>query len=159
MGQKIARGNFFVKRLHIMRSIIMKFITVNGVVLSDYLISCKDGVAQIWSAKGEELTPMVMPTSGKSDYPKKGFMINGKPLLMDLHRVIAENLLPFPRPKNITPAAWKRTPVETKNLIKSLMFVNHIDHDKYNWRLDNLEWVTSKENRRAAVKHYGTNRG
>ena len=56
----------------------MKFITVNGVVLSDYLISCKDGVAQIWSAKGEELTPMVMPTSGKSDYPKKGFMINGK---------------------------------------------------------------------------------
>lgn len=137
----------------------MKFITIGGVVLTDYLISCKDGVAQIWSAKGRNLKPLSMPTSGKSSYPGVKLRSNGQKFNVDIHRVIAENLIPLPRPKSITSKAWKQTPVETKNLIKSLMFVNHIDHNKYNWHVDNLEWATAKENVRAAVKYHGTNRG
>ena len=137
----------------------MKVMTIGGILAKNYYIDVVDGLAQIYSDKTGRLKPMKMSTKGKSKYPQKGFMVNGKEVKLDLHRAIAENLLPFPRPSNISPTLWKQTSVEVKTFIKSLMFVNHIDHNKYNWHLDNLEWATAKENVRAAVKHHGTNRG
>jgi len=48
------------------------------------------------------------------------------------HRIIAETWVPNPLNKP---------------------FVNHIDHDKSNVDIDNLEWVTASENMIAWVKH------
>lgn len=137
----------------------MKVITIGGVNTENYYITMKNGLAQIFSCKRGNIKPMSMPTSGKRMYPGTEFQVKGKSIGADLHRVIAENYLPFPRPSNFSAKVWKETPVEVKNYIKSLMFVNHIDHNKYNWHLDNLEWATAKENVRATHKHYGTNRG
>ena len=44
-----------------------------------------------------------------------------------------------------------------KIFIRQAFVVNHIDHDKKNNNVNNLEWVTVKANAFKAVKHYGGN--
>ena len=52
---------------------------------------------------------------------------------------------------------WNNIPEDAKKWIKETVTINHIDHDPSNNRVDNLEYVTQRENSRAAVKHYGGN--
>lgn len=60
-----------------------------------------------------------------------------------LHRIVAETLIPFPKPEGVTHPEWKTTPDSVKKLLVSQYMVNHKDHDKENYHPDNLEWVTS----------------
>ena len=50
---------------------------------------------------------------------------------------------------------WNDIPEDAKTWIKQTVTIDHIDHDPSNNRLDNLRYVTQRENSRAAVKHYG----
>ena len=52
---------------------------------------------------------------------------------------------------------WSDIPEDAKTWIKQTVIINHIDHDPSNNHVDNLEYVTHRENSRAAVKHYGGN--
>ena len=52
---------------------------------------------------------------------------------------------------------WNSTPESAKTWIKESVYINHIDHDPSNNRVDNLEYVTPRENARAAIRHYGGN--
>jgi len=52
---------------------------------------------------------------------------------------------------------WNDIPEDAKIWIKQTVVINHIDHDPSNNRVDNLEYVTPKENTLAAIKHYGGN--
>ena len=52
---------------------------------------------------------------------------------------------------------WNDIPEDAKTWIKQTVTINHIDHDPTNNHVDNLEYVTQRENSRAAVKHYGGN--
>ena len=50
---------------------------------------------------------------------------------------------------------WNDIPEDAKTWIKQTVTINHIDHDPSNNCVDNLEYVTPRENSLAAVKHYG----
>lgn len=58
-------------------------------------------------------------------YPSIRLMINGKPQIFKVHRLVADSFLPNP---------------------KSLPFINHKDGNKQNYKPSNLEWCTSSEN-------------
>ena len=132
----------------------MKKIVLGGKVMDGYFIEFKNDVVRVISTKQNKMGKnMSMPQSGKGKYPKFIFMVDGERIGGDVHRVIAENLIPFPRPKAIPKIVWDATPQLVRDHIKSLYFVNHIDHDKYNCHPTNLEWVTSKANVHAYQKH------
>lgn len=59
-------------------------------------------------------------------------------------------------PKALEPY-WNTIHPEVKKWIAQTVLINHIDHNASNNRLDNLEYVTPRENSRLSVKHYGGN--
>jgi hypothetical protein len=61
----------------------------------------------------------------KKQYPSVDLYINNKAKRFMIHRLIAENFIPN---------------------INNKPYVNHIDGNKYNYSINNLEWVTHKEN-------------
>ena len=125
-----------------------------GEIMDGYFIEYKNESVRIFSVKGYGIKDLSMPKSGKAKYPKIRFSIKGETCGADIHRVIAEHLIPFPRPKNITKQDWDATPESVKSVVKHSYRVNHIDHNKYNWHPSNLEWVTARENTQKAVQFY-----
>jgi hypothetical protein len=120
----------------------------NSEILEGYFLD-QDG--NPWSNKKGSFVPLTPNYSG--DYPTICPSIDGVNSTERLHRMVAETLVPFPRPAEISREDWKATPEASKQIIKRLYFVNHIDHDKNNFHPSNLEWVTSTENARAYQKH------
>ena len=130
-----------------------KQIIFGGRVMEGYFIEYKNKQVRILSTKTSGIRELSIPKSGSTNYPKFTFMVNGEKIGADVHRVIAENIITFPRPKCIPKKEWDKTPEIVKSHVKSLYFVNHKDHDKYNCHPSNLEWVTSKGNAHAYQKH------
>tara|TARA_R110000868_G_scaffold389357_1_gene658551 strand:- start:13 stop:477 length:465 start_codon:yes stop_codon:yes gene_type:complete len=58
-------------------------------------------------------------------YVSVDLYFNNKPRTYLIHRLIAENFIPN---------------------IQNKPFVNHIDGNKHNYKIENLEWVSAKEN-------------
>lgn len=77
------------------------------------------------SLSNKFLTPKMSVT-----YPTYNLTIDGKKKQVKIHRMVAETFLPQPFDKNI---------------------VNHIDGDTHNFKLNNLEWVSEKENSLHAI--------
>ena len=95
-------------------------ISPNGKIRSkDRTMTDKIGRTRSW--KGKILNPDIAPNG----YYRVSFSINRKRKQFYVHRLIAEYFIPNP---------------------KNLPQVNHIDGNKLNNSLDNLEWVTVQDN-------------
>ena len=75
-----------------------------------------------------------------------------------VHELVMEAFRPMDDyPPDRLKDCWNDIPEDAKTWIKDTVVINHKDHDPSNNCLDNLEYVTQKENARAATKHYGGN--
>ena len=121
----------------------------------------------IWSyviaGKPRKLTPTPRnPNQMRSNYPcvcitdpqfkktKRGW----RSMPLNVHLLVAHTLLEIPIPKGVTEKEWKRTPKSVKKACLEIYQVNHKDHNKSNFRPDNLEFKTSADNTADAMRHY-----
>ena len=75
-----------------------------------------------------------------------------------VHQLVMEAFRPMDDyPPDRLKDCWNDIPEDAKTWIKESVIINHIDHDPSNNHVDNLEYVTPRENSRAATKHYGGN--
>lgn len=94
----------------------------------DYLISSVGCVLSYKRGDWRELHPYI----GKNGYAYVNLRRDGETIRYNIHRLVAENFIPNPLNK---PA------------------VNHIDGNKLNNSVENLEWATYRENSRHAIEH------
>lgn len=102
-------------------------INKNGDIRSkDRTITDKIGRTRTW--KGQMLNPDIAPNG----YYRVTFSVNRKRKQVYVHRLLAKYFIPNPN---------------------NLPQVNHLDGDKLNNKIENLEWVTAQENTIHAYKN------
>lgn len=73
-----------------------------------------------------------------------------------LHRLVMEAFKPLDQfPPARLRDDWDIAPQSFIDWVRETALVNHIDHNPDNNHIDNLEWMTPRENTRAAIKMYG----
>ena len=85
-------------------------------------------------------------------YPSIRTTINGVKKNFKVHRIVASTLLELSiidkAPLGIDQSDWNiiKTMKNFMGTMYDMLQVNHIDHDTYNFEIDNLEWCTGKAN-------------
>lgn len=75
-----------------------------------------------------------------------------------IHRLVMDTFLPiFDHPPERLKSYWDQLPFEVKKYIYESITVDHKDHDPTNNHIDNLHYVTPRENTRNAIKFYDGN--
>jgi len=75
---------------------------------------------------------------------------------VSIHKLVMDAFKPIDLfPPDRLKECWSQIPDEAKKWINETIIINHIDHNPQNNCIDNLEWVTHRENTRAAVEYYG----
>ena len=94
--------------------------------------------------------------AGKKGYLQSTLSLKkGKFKTVYVHIATHETLNPeFPTPPGVTENEWKSTPKSVKKWCRDGYQVNHINHDTFDYRPENLEWTTATQNVEAWKKHY-----
>ena len=106
---------------------MLKYADVVG--YEDYFMACSNG--DIFSKRTNKILKQTTLKSGYATIATKIGGRQGKNICFRVHRLIALTFIPNPNNKD---------------------FVNHIDGNKLNNNVDNLEWATPSENTIHAVK-------
>lgn len=79
-------------------------------------------------------------------------------LTVSAHQLIMETFRPVDLyPPERLKKVWNKLPKEAKEWIRETIIINHINHNPYDNRLSNLEYVTPRENSHKAVEFYDGN--
>lgn len=76
-----------------------------------------------------------------------------------VHKLVMDAFRPidlFP-PSRISKEDWERCPEDIKQILRESIIINHIDHNPANNNINNLEYVTPRENSIKARDYYGGN--
>ena len=128
-----------------------------GVEWHDYGVHRKLG--GIWSKKRSTWKQLKCHVSGGNAYPSTAIRIKSKSrkwvtVNCAVHVAVHETLNPeLPIPPGVTEKVWHRTHKSVKKTMRQIWQVNHRDHNKLNFKPNNLEWVTQQQNANAWQKH------
>ena len=95
----------------------------------------------------EPLSIYYPPDHDTNPYPRVAIRGN-----KGCHNVMAHTFVPYPKPKGRPngfkdlPEKWQKYILACEEKYNLELQVDHIDTDKFNWKVDNLRWVTAKEN-------------
>lgn len=127
----------------------------NCVEYFDYGVHKKTG--NIYSKKGKDkVWKMLKPNLTGGRYPLVNLSTLGKMKTILIHVAALETIKPNPqykRPRTVSVKDWKVTPNSVKEVMRDRYQVNHINHNRHDYSLSNLEWLTGKENIKAYQKH------
>ena len=122
---------------------------------SDYGVHKKTG--NIYSKKGKDkVWKMLKPNLTGGRYPLVCLSILGKQKTILIHVAALETIKPNPqykRPPTVPVKDWKVTPKSVIEVMRDRYQVNHINHNRHDYSLSNLEWTTGEENIKAYQKH------
>jgi len=127
----------------------------NCVEYPDYGVHKKTG--DVYSKKRGKWEKRESTVSGKNNpYPKLLLSVNGKVKTIQTHVAALETIKPNPqykRPPTVPVKDWKVTPNSVKEVMRDRYQVNHINHNRQDYSLSNLEWTIREENIKAYQKH------
>ena len=103
-----------------------KTVIYDGEVYEDYEVSTKGRVRSLGNDKTRK-TRILKQHKAPNGYLHTSLRKNGKSKQVTVHRVVAETWIPNDNPK-----------------VKTV--VNHLDHNRQNNSVENLEWTTQKKN-------------
>ena len=85
----------------------------------------------------------------RSKYGKKNISV---------HQLVMAAFRPIDQyPPEMLKNVWHTLPDEAKEWVRQTVIINHINHDSTDNNVENLEYLTPRENSRKATEHYGGN--
>ena len=147
-----------------------KLIVQRGKIIPNYAVSEKGEIFSIRANKFKKLTVRtrskksgkgyyVMDVSTSIPVPKDLFedyqyRVYGNPLTnkstvefpLRVHKAVMETWRPIDKYPPIPKEDWDKTPETAKQFIRDSAYVDHIDDDPTNNHVDNLRWVTPRQN-------------
>ena len=78
-------------------------------------------------------------------YSKRSYKGRSR-LTINIHKLVMDAFKPIDEYPPISKEEWDKTPESAKQLIRDTVFIDHINDDPYDNRVENLRWVTPLQN-------------